>query len=590
MKQCLIGREQYRRSSFVAVLLVFTVLATLFPVQARAQSDTIQTSVPSLKTVYAKDFYIGCILSYRNIGFPTDTPVTGQSTVVTPNGGYLVKFHMNSMTPGNNMKPQYTVDLSGSASAYNAATTSQAKDSIDTHPIIRFNGDIIAQLNWVKRQGFRFRGHTLVWHSQTPGTGFFRSGYAATGTRLTKEKMTDRMENYIKEVIRLIHESWPGVLFAMDVVNEAVNDNTGTDRTDSEWYVTFGDNSYIMKAFELARKYTLLYGESQIKLYYNDYNTDIAAKANGIVRVCSPIFRAGYLDGIGMQGHDDISYPSADAWIASYNKFDAVCTEMAVTEYYVDAGTTTATPAIRALQANKYAQLFKIYLDRSYFSGRGKIINLTKDGLNDQWTFNLNSSSLWDSTNQCKPAFYAVVNVGMNYHSLDSLISVSKLLQQKDYTTASWGNFSVALASAKTAMSSNYSETVSAATGLGVAKDSLKAAISGLVKIVSGVEASSGEIPGAFALGQNYPNPFNPTTTISFQLPAPSGAEGSAVSFVKLTVYDALGREAATLVNEEKSAGSHTVTWNAQNFSSGIYVYRIVAGDYVDSKKMLLMK
>jgi len=90
------------------------------------------------------------------------------------------------------------------------------------------------------------------------------------------------------------------------------------------------------------------------------------------------------------------------------------------------------------------------------------------------------------------------------------------------------------------------------------------------------------DIPTEYGLSQNYPNPFNPTTAISYQL--------SAVSFVRLVVYDALGREVATLVNGVESAGSHTVTWNALNVPSGIYVYRIVAGNHVDSKKMLLMK
>ena len=204
MKACLPNRRENKTNLLVHLALVLIVLVTVLSVQAEAQSDTIQTTVPALKDVYARDFKIGCILSYRNIGFPSDPAVSGQSAVVTPNGGYLVKFHMNSMTPGNNMKPQYTVDLAGSLAAYNAATTSQAKDSRETHPTVRFNGDIIAQLNWAKRLGFTFRGHTLVWHSQTPGTGFFRSGYASAGTRLTKEKMTARMENYIKEVVRLI--------------------------------------------------------------------------------------------------------------------------------------------------------------------------------------------------------------------------------------------------------------------------------------------------------------------------------------------------------------------------------------------------
>ena len=61
---------------------------------------TVQTNVPALRTVYAKDFTIGCLLSYRNIGFASDPPVPGQSPVATPPGGYLIKFHMNRMSPG----------------------------------------------------------------------------------------------------------------------------------------------------------------------------------------------------------------------------------------------------------------------------------------------------------------------------------------------------------------------------------------------------------------------------------------------------------------------------------------------------------
>jgi hypothetical protein len=104
-----------------------------------------------------------------------------------------------------------------------------------------------------------------------------------------------------------------------------------------------------------------------------------------------------------------------------------------------------------------------------------------------------------------------------------------------------------------------------------------------------GVARLGGNLPQEFLLNQNYPNPFNPTTAISYHLPA--GQAGlSAVSAVRLSVYDALGREVALLVNEDKPAGTHTVTWNAQNFPSGVYLYRLVTGDRVESKKMILMK
>jgi xylan 1,4-beta-xylosidase len=95
-------------------------------------------------------------------------------------------------------------------------------------------------------------------------------------------------------------------------------------------------------------------------------------------------------------------------------------------------------------------------------------------------------------------------------------------------------------------------------------------------------EQKLGLIPEDFLLEQNYPNPFNPSTAIRFQL--------STFGFVSLKIYDVLGREVTTLVNNIQQAGSHTFEWDASGLPSGLYVYRIHAGDQVDSKKMLLMK
>jgi hypothetical protein len=85
-----------------------------------------------------------------------------------------------------------------------------------------------------------------------------------------------------------------------------------------------------------------------------------------------------------------------------------------------------------------------------------------------------------------------------------------------------------------------------------------------------------------FTLKQNYPNPFNPSTAIQFSV--------AKKGMVTLTVYDILGREVTTLLREEKDAGTYKVQFDASRFASGTYMYRIVAGDYVDVKKMLLLK
>jgi hypothetical protein len=89
-------------------------------------------------------------------------------------------------------------------------------------------------------------------------------------------------------------------------------------------------------------------------------------------------------------------------------------------------------------------------------------------------------------------------------------------------------------------------------------------------------------VPDEYSLGQNYPNPFNPLTSISFGLPE--------AGHVKLAVYDLLGRQVALLVNGNREAGNHTATFDASNLASGLYIYRIEAGDFSAVSKMVLMK
>jgi hypothetical protein len=90
------------------------------------------------------------------------------------------------------------------------------------------------------------------------------------------------------------------------------------------------------------------------------------------------------------------------------------------------------------------------------------------------------------------------------------------------------------------------------------------------------------EMPQIFCLTQNYPNPFNPVTTIQYQL--------SEHCFVSLKIYDLLGKEVAVLVHEKKTPGVYTAVWNGADLASGIYFYRLQAGDYRETRKLVLQK
>jgi len=106
--------------------------------------------------------------------------------------------------------------------------------------------------------------------------------------------------------------------------------------------------------------------------------------------------------------------------------------------------------------------------------------------------------------------------------------------------------------------------------------------IAGFTSIVTGVNEDAENLPREFGLSQNYPNPFNPRTAISYQLPA--------VSKIKVVIYDFLGRVIAVVVNETKQPGIHQATWDASGFSSGIYFYRLTAENFVETRKMILIR
>lgn len=120
--------------------------------------------------------------------------------------------------------------------------------------------------------------------------------------------------------------------------------------------------------------------------------------------------------------------------------------------------------------------------------------------------------------------------------------------------------------------------------------NSLNYSSDGVIDLIVDEESRPGTLPSAedylipknFDLSQNYPNPFNPSTTIEYSIPKDAN--------VTMKIYDVLGKEVATLVNEQRSAGTYIINWNASNFSSGLYFYRITAGEFTDTKKMFLIK
>ncbi len=106
----------------------------------------------------------------------------------------------------------------------------------------------------------------------------------------------------------------------------------------------------------------------------------------------------------------------------------------------------------------------------------------------------------------------------------------------------------------------------------------------------AGIHKIGNEIPSKYKLYQNYPNPFNPTTKIKFNIPLSRGVPEGWGVLTRLTIYDILGREVATLVNEQLKPGNYEVEWNGSSYASGVYFYKLQTNEFIETKKMILLK
>lgn len=340
----------------------------------------------TIKDVYKDDFSCGVILN----GW----------TVNDEKWQNIVKENFNSVTCENEMKPDSLLDRQ----------TSISDPKYDEAPAVKFwNADPILQ--FAKDNGIKVRAHTLVWHAQTP-RWFFSEGYsdAPDAKLVTKEKMLKRMENYIKAVMEHANTTYPGVIYAWDVVNEAVNPGdgevNGLRKKDSLWYQVVGPE-FIEKAFEYARKYAA----KDQKLFYNDYSTDEPGKVVYISELLSKIYKQGNIDGIGLQTHVGMTSPSLSQIDSSVRDYAKIGLEIQVTE--LDVLTHENTKEEMEKQAVRYKRLFLYF--KNWKKQGINISNVTFWGLADgqSWLTGLTGEEsfplLFDDEYKKKPAFYGVL-------------------------------------------------------------------------------------------------------------------------------------------------------------------------------------
>ena len=327
--------------------------------------------------------------------------------------GIILKDH-NAVECENETKPYATIVQNGSTDTNVKVTLNQCS----------------AILDFCAKNNIAFRGHTFVWHSQTP-EWFFKSNFSDNGGYVNSYTMDQRMESYIKNMFNAYATQYPTVnLYSYDVCNEVIYDGTASNgglrptngtngqNGSSAWVRVYGNNSFVEKAFTYARKYA----PSNCKLYYNDYNEFADAKKSCIKNtILIPLHNKGLLDGMGMQSHIDCStgqwdWGNTTSYLNAMDDYLSLGIDVQVTELDIsrDGGKYTDQQ-----QAEKYKAIFKHCVDVNN-SGKykGKVTLVQVWGPNDSnsWVGSNNNGQpnyplLYNSSNQPKTAYNYITSI-----------------------------------------------------------------------------------------------------------------------------------------------------------------------------------
>lgn len=334
----------------------------------------------NLKDAFEQDFSVGVAVNPYQL---TDKELSAQ-----------IRENFNSITMENQMKPEEILDQKGS------------EESEDGLPAIK--EDVLEEvLSLAKKNGLKMRGHTLVWHNQTP-QWFFHENYDVSYEKVDKATLKKRLEGYIQEVMTYCQKNYPGVVYAWDVVNEAFDDGGGY-RTKSNWYEIYGDASYIEDAFTIARKYA----DKDVKLFLNDYNSYIPRKTDSMVEELRKLASKNLVDGVGCQSHWGMDYPDAAMLETEIEKFASVGgLEIQYTE--IDLHNTDNSQEGWERQAERYKEYFEVIV-KADREKKIDVTNVTFWGLNDEvtWLTEFKGETsyplLFDADNKKKPCYDSIL-------------------------------------------------------------------------------------------------------------------------------------------------------------------------------------
>lgn len=357
------------------ILTYSTALLILVGCTSRKEY-TSTTNNKGLKDYYQNHFLIGVAV--------------GPQSLTGPNAALILK-EFNSLTPENAMK----------------------MGPIHPEENRYFWRDADSIVNFAQKNGIKVRGHNLCWHEQTPNWLF----KDAQGNEVSKQVLLKRLKDHITEVV----SRYKGKIYAWDVVNEAIDDDSTKYLRNSLWYKICGDD-YIIKAFEYAHA-----ADPEAQLFYNDYNTERPEKRERIYKLLKQLVDAKVpINAVGLQGHWSLFEPTQQELRKTIEQFSSLGLKLQITELDVsvypweknsrslrDGEKFDLTPEQEQKQMQVYKNVFKIFRDY-----KSVITGITFWNISDQHTWldeypvkgRKNYPLLFDENLQRKKAYWEVVN------------------------------------------------------------------------------------------------------------------------------------------------------------------------------------
>ena len=370
-----------KRKSILSVLLVLMMILTACSSSKVKLPAQAEVTDQALRDVFAAHgMKVGTCVSSR----VTDTRKYAD----------LVQGQFNSLTMENAMKPDYILN--------------QKESQTSGKLVVELNSEALSILSWAKANGFSMRGHTLIWHSQTPDW-IFREGFSKSGAYVDREEMLARMEALISGMFEELKDhGYLDLFYAYDVVNEAWMED-GSMRS-SNWRKIIGDD-YLWYAFYYADRYA----PESIDLYYNDYNEQYKAECIAdFVETLKDDDGRYLIDGIGLQAHlftaDDLAtyLDGVDILAETGLKLELTEVDVGLGKY---EGAQSATDAHLREQGQYFYELFEGLFKRAD-AGKLRMDAATFWGFSDGLSWRREySPQLYDSDLDPKYALYGAMQI-----------------------------------------------------------------------------------------------------------------------------------------------------------------------------------